>query len=100
MLEGVRGIKAWEYAHRLVLEVYRATERFPRHEVYGLTPQLRRAAVSVPANIAEGCQRQHLKEYAQFLYMAFVDRSRVLYLSCERFRLHQGRRVCEFVQST
>ena len=69
MLEGVKGIKAWEHAHRFVLEVYRATEQFPRQEIYGLTAQLRRAAVSVPANIAEGCQRQYLKEYAQLLYM-------------------------------
>jgi len=79
VLEGVKGIKAWEHAHRRVLEVYRVTEHLPQHEVYGLTSQLRRAAVSVPANIAEGCQRQYLKEYAQFLYIAKSSLAEVEY---------------------
>ncbi len=70
MLEGVKRIKAWELADRFAVEVYRATKDFPREELYGLTSQFRRAAVSVPANIAEGSQRQYLKEYLQFLYTA------------------------------
>jgi four helix bundle protein len=50
--------------------VYKATQSFPKQEIYGLTSQLRRAAVSIPANIAEGQSRQHLKEYLNFLSMA------------------------------
>ena len=54
----------------LVTQIYRATDTFPRREIYGLTNQLRRAAVSVPSNIAEGKGRRSKKEYAQFLFRA------------------------------
>jgi len=54
----------------LVREVYQATGKFPASEQYGLTSQLRRAAVSVPSNIAEGAARESTKEFAQFLIMA------------------------------
>jgi four helix bundle protein len=54
----------------LVECIYRVTQSFPRQELYGLTSQLRRAAVSIPANIAEGQSRQHLKEYLNFLSIA------------------------------
>lgn len=47
-------VEIWKKAHALVLEVYRLSENFPKHELYGLTSQLRRAAVSIPANFAEG----------------------------------------------
>lgn len=75
MLEGIKKIKAWQLADRFVVEVYQVTRRFPREELYGLTSQFRRAAVSVPANIAEGSQRQHLREYLQFLYTAKASMS-------------------------
>jgi four helix bundle protein len=54
----------------LVEQVYRLTQGFPKQEVYGLTNQLRRAAVSIPSNIAEGQARTHLKEYLQLLSIA------------------------------
>jgi four helix bundle protein len=54
----------------LVEEVYRLTKGFPKEEVYGLTNQLRRAAVSIPSNIAEGQTRSHVKEFFQFLSTA------------------------------
>ena len=54
----------------LVESIYRVTQSFPKQETYGLTGQLRRAAVSVPANIAEGQSRQHLREYLNFLSIA------------------------------
>ncbi len=79
MLEGIRKIKAWEWADRFAVEVYRITRHFPREELYGLTSQLRRAAVSVPANIAEGSQRQYLKEYLQFAYVAKASMSEAEY---------------------
>jgi four helix bundle protein len=62
-----RNLKVWEKAHVLALEIYRATAAFPSAERFGLTAQMRRAAVSVPANIAEGCGRRTRKEEAQFL---------------------------------
>jgi four helix bundle protein len=78
-LEGIKKIKAWELADRFVVEVYRVTRHFPREELYGLTSQLRRAAVSVPANIAEGSQRQYLKEYLQFLCIARASMGEAAY---------------------
>ncbi|MDP9263604.1 MAG: four helix bundle protein [Acidobacteriota bacterium] len=57
----------WQKAIELVLEVYRATQDFPKEEMYGLTSQLRRAAVSVPSNIAEGQGRSSTGEFKQFL---------------------------------
>lgn len=65
-----RKIRAWQLADDLAVELYRITESFPKHEIYGLTSQLRRAVVSVPANIAEGAARGHKKEYVQFINIA------------------------------
>ncbi len=58
---------AWRDARSLVIEVYKATVNFPRHEIYGLSSQLRRAAVSIPSNIAEGHGRATSGEFVQFL---------------------------------
>jgi four helix bundle protein len=60
-------LDAWGKSVDLVVEVYKATERFPKEEKYGLTSQIRRAAVSVPSNIAEGAGRYSQKEFAHFL---------------------------------
>ena len=65
-----RDIKAWQKAIELVVEIYSATRSFPREEVYGLANQLRRAAVSVPSNIAEGKGRCTDKEFLLFLHHA------------------------------
>ncbi|MFA5337586.1 MAG: four helix bundle protein [Candidatus Omnitrophota bacterium] len=65
-----KNIKAYQFADDLVVEIYTATKDFPKEELYGLISQLRRAAVSVAANIAEGASRQHKKDYLQFLYIA------------------------------
>lgn len=63
-------LSAWQASHRLALEVYRATEGWPREEIYGLTSQARRAAVSVTANIAEGAAKRGRKEFGRFLDVA------------------------------
>ncbi|MGB8732614.1 MAG: four helix bundle protein [Candidatus Sulfotelmatobacter sp.] len=67
MGESYRDLKVWRKGMELVTEIYRATRLFPRDEVYGLTSQLRRAAVSVPSNIAEGQARFSQKEFHRFL---------------------------------
>jgi four helix bundle protein len=63
-------LKVWRLAMDLVLQIYRCTASFPKQEVYGLTSQMRRAAVSIPSNIAEGKGRYSRKELLQFLFHA------------------------------
>lgn len=63
-------LDAWRIAIDLVSEVYKATESFPAREAYGLTSQIRRAAISVPSNIAEGAGRHTKKEFVNYLHMA------------------------------
>ena len=63
-------LRIWQAGQELVLEIYRLTKTFPRHELWGLTSQMRRAAVSIPANIAEGASRGSLKELRQSLLIA------------------------------
>ena len=70
MAESFRDLVAWQKAMTLVSAVYRATEAFPQREMYGLSNQVRRAAVSVPSNIAEGKGRLSKKEFVQFLAQA------------------------------
>ena len=74
-----RSVKAWEKAHALTLEVYRATRAFPKEELYGLTSQIRRASSSIPANIAEGCGRGGDVELARFLRIAMGSASELEY---------------------
>jgi four helix bundle protein len=65
-----RKIEAYVLALRLVTDIYELTKLFPKGEMFGLISQIRRAAVSIPANIAEGATRKTKKEYLQFLYTA------------------------------
>ncbi len=72
-------LQVWTKAHALTLQVYRQTREFPREELYGLTMQMRRAAASVPTNIAEGCGRGGPKELAQFCQIALGSASELEY---------------------
>jgi four helix bundle protein len=65
-----RDLMAWQKAMDLVVDVYRATEQFPKEEIYALTSQIRRASVSIPSNIAEGRGRGTANEFAHFLRIA------------------------------
>ena len=65
-----RELTVWQHAHEFVLAVYRATARYPSHELYGLVSQMRRSAVSVTANIVEGHKRRGRKEFLNFLEIA------------------------------
>jgi len=69
----------WQKAHELVLATYRATATFPGHEAFGLTSQMRRAAASIPTNIAEGCGRDGDAELARFLRIALGSASELEY---------------------
>ena len=65
-----RDLDVWKKSVLLVTTVYEVTKGFPKEEIYGITNQIRRSAVSVPSNIAEGSARQGNKEYVQFLYIS------------------------------
>ena len=80
MTRDFRELKVWQKAHDLTSRVYKATSKFPREEVYGLTSQIRRAGVSIPANIAEGCGRSTDAQLAQFLEIAMGSASELEYL--------------------
>ena len=78
-MKDFRKLEVWEKAHALTLSVYHAADPFPREELYGLTSQIRRAAVSIPTNIAEGCGRGSEAELARFLQIAMGSASEVEY---------------------
>ena len=69
--ESFKDLIVWQKAYELVLEIYKVTKDFPKYEIYGLAQQMRRAAVSIPSNIAEGYGRRHKAEYRQFLSVAY-----------------------------
>ena len=71
MMKSYRDLEVWQKAMDLVVMCYQMTTEFPKSETYGLSSQLQRSAVSVPANIAEGRQRQHSKEFLQHLSIAY-----------------------------
>jgi four helix bundle protein len=68
-IKNFRDLDVWKLGMEIVLDVYEYTKMFPKDEVYGLVSQMRRAAVSIASNIAEGFNRYHNKEYRQFLYV-------------------------------
>ena len=70
MATSFRNLRIWQHAMDLAVAVYRGTEALPKHEIYGLTQQMRRAAISVASNIAEGKGRWSQKEFRQFLFHA------------------------------
>jgi four helix bundle protein len=72
--------EAWKKAHHLALAVYRLTQTFPRHALYGLTAQARRAALSVPTNIAEGSAKRGRREFGRYLDIALGSLSELSYL--------------------
>ena len=65
-----KNLEAWKHAMQLVKEIYILTKSFPKEEMYALSSQIKRAAVSVPSNIAEGCGRNYKKDIIQFLHIA------------------------------
>lgn len=76
-IQSYQDLKIWQKGMDLVIEIYQITTNFPSDEKFGLTNQLRRAAVSVPSNIAEGQSRQYSGEFRQFLYIALGSLSEI-----------------------
>lgn len=69
-MKSYKDLVLWKVSMDLSVDIYQKTTEFPKYELYGLTSQLRRAAVSVPSNIAEGASRHSTKEFMQFLYIS------------------------------
>jgi four helix bundle protein len=78
-MKSFRDLKVWQKAHQLALAVYKSTRSFPKDEIYGLTSQMRRAASSVPANIAEGCGREGDAEFGRYLQISMGSASELAY---------------------
>jgi four helix bundle protein len=71
MLKNYKDLKVWQKSYQLCLEIYKATKTFPKNEGFGMVSQMRRAALSMPSNIAEGYGRKTTPEYLRFLYIAY-----------------------------
>jgi len=69
-MQSYKELIVYQKGYKLALIIYQITKDYPREEIYGITSQMRRSAVSIPCNISEGYRRGHCKEYIQFLYMA------------------------------
>ena len=72
-LKSFKDLIVWQKSYKLVLEIYEFTKDFPKSETYGLVQQIRRAAISVPSNIAEGYGRKHRADYHRFLSIAYAS---------------------------
>ena len=69
-IRNFRDLQVWQLGKKMVLEVYKVTRTFPQDEVYGLVSQMRRSAISIPSNIAEGFNRYHNKDYRKYLFIS------------------------------
>lgn len=74
-MKDYKELEVWKRGILLVLEIYETAKAFPKDEIYALTDQIKRAAVSIPSNIAEGASRNTKKEFIQFLYIALASAS-------------------------
>jgi four helix bundle protein len=79
-MKDFRTLKIWEKSHALTLAIYKATGAFPKQELYALTSQIQRAAVSIPANIAEGCGKDSDAELKRYFLIAMGSSSELEYL--------------------
>jgi len=79
-MQDFRNLKVWHKAHRAVLEIYRVSAVFPADERFGVVSQIRRAGVSIPSNIAEGCSRDGGRDFCKYLRISLGSANEVQYL--------------------
>lgn len=85
-IKNFRELDVWKVGKEIAVDVYKISSKFPKEELYGLVAQMRRAAVSIPSNVAEGFNRLHSKEFRQYLFMALgscAELETQLEISCE-----------------
>jgi four helix bundle protein len=87
-MKNYRELIVWQKAHQVVLNIYKASQSFPKDELYALTSQVRRAAVSIPSNIAEGGGRYSQADFAHFLQIAIGSNQELDYLILLAFDLN------------
>ena len=94
-IESYQDLRVWQKSMDLVVQCYKTTQKLPTNEQFGLTAQIRRAAVSIPANIAEGFGRWHRKEFVRFLLVAngSLKELQTHFLVCQRLGLLQATEV-------
>ena len=80
-MQNFKDLLIWQEAHQLTLKIYESSKGFPKEETFGITSQLRRAAVSIPCNIAEGCGRYTSKDFANSLQIALGSTNETDYLT-------------------
>jgi four helix bundle protein len=78
-MQDYKNLKVWAKSHSFVLKIYTLSKSYPKEENYGLTSQLRRASISIPANIAEGCAKSSNKDFARYLNIALGSLHEVEY---------------------
>ena len=95
-----RDLIVWRKAHEFVLAVYRLTQDFPKHETYGLVSQMRRAAISVPANIAEGFRKRGKADKVRFMNIAegSVEESRYYLILAQDLGYGETKRLMEALE--
>lgn len=79
-MKDFRKLQVWEKAHQFTLKIYEMTKEIPKEEMYGLTSQIRRASVSIPTNISEGCVRSSDADFSRFLFISLGSASELEYL--------------------
>jgi len=79
-MQSFTNLKVWQRGHQLTLDIYRLSAKFPADERFGLTSQIRRAAASIPTNVAEGSKRAHSADYARFINIAEGSGAELSYL--------------------
>lgn len=80
-MQDYKQLVVWQKSHQIVLDIYRITKEFPKEERYSLIAQIRRASISIPTNIAEGCGRFTARDFASFLQTALGSTQEIEYLS-------------------
>lgn len=97
-IKNFKDLEIWQEAVKLVEEIYKITKEFPREELYGIVNQIRRSAVSIPSNIAEGFMRYHNKEFRQFLFIALASNAEVetQLIVCHKLKYITEQKLNEF----